>query len=155
MALKTTVAPTELAPLPASHAPHVVAVVLAVGEHVAVEEVHSPRTSRLRDAGRACAACIGGDILGIPLVISAAAGNRLILVDANQVAVHLGNLETEGSGEASIEMTDSPSSGSAQQTSLWQRTSVCVRLSVTATWALLADDAVSFVELSELGGSPA
>lgn len=98
---------------------------------------------------------IGGDILGIPLAITPAAGNRLILVDAADVAVHLGDLQVDASDEASIEMVDSTTPGGAQLVSLWQSNSVSVRLSITANWALLSDDAVSYVELDAIGGSPA
>jgi hypothetical protein len=98
---------------------------------------------------------IGGSILGIPLVISAAAGNRLILVDGADVAVHLGDLQVDASDEAAIEMADTTTPGGASLVSLWQTNSVSVRLSITASWALLSDDAVSYVELTELGASPA
>ena len=97
---------------------------------------------------------IGGSILGAPLISSAAAGNRLILLDAAELAIYDGPINVERSGVASLAMSDSPSSP-ASQTSLFQTDAVGVKLEYATSWALLSDDGAAALELTALGVSPA
>jgi len=102
----------------------------------------------------------GGNIAGIPVFTSPAAGRNIILIDADQIATYDGGVEVAPSEDAAVEMSDAPTNNAvtgagAQLVSLFQTGAAGVRLTQTCDWRLLADDAVGFVALDELGGSPA
>jgi HK97 family phage major capsid protein len=101
----------------------------------------------------------GGTIAGIPVITSAAAGSLITLLDADQLATFDGGVEVQPSHVASVEMLDNPTNDAATATatsvvSLFQTNSAAVKLVQLCDWRLLADDAVAFIELSEIGTSP-
>ncbi len=59
---------------------------------------------------------LGGDILGVPLLVSPGAGSNLILLDADAILVADGGLELGNSNQATIEMSDAPSGDSTTGT---------------------------------------
>jgi hypothetical protein len=97
---------------------------------------------------------IGGNILGIPIIVSAAAGNRLILLDSAEVALFDGDLLVDRSNVATLAMSDAPASP-ASQTSLFQTDATSVKLDYSVSWATLSDDAVAALEITDLAVSPA
>ena len=96
----------------------------------------------------------GGDIAGVPLLTSAAAGNRLVLVDAGALVVVDEGLDVQGSRQAAIQMSDAPSVGAANVVSAFQTGVALVKIQRFIHWTLLTDDAVAFTEIPELAGSP-
>lgn len=96
----------------------------------------------------------GGDIAGIPLLVSAAAGNKLILVDAAKLLVVDEGLELQGSRQAAIQMSDAPSIGAQNVVAAFQTNVVFVKVQRYVHWVLVTDDAVAFTEIPELAGSP-
>ena len=102
----------------------------------------------------------GGTIGGIPVIASPGAGHAIILLDADRLATYDGAVAAEPSEVASVEMSDAPTNSAASGTgstmvSLFQTSSAAVKLVQTCDWQLLADDAVAYVAVSELGVSPA
>ena len=96
----------------------------------------------------------GGAIAGAPLLISPAAGNRLILIDANELATFDDGVEIESSDIAAIEMVDTPTPGASTVVSAFQTGFSVVRIIQYVNWVKLRDDAVGFLEL-DISGSPA
>ena len=90
---------------------------------------------------------LGGSIFTVPAIVSPAAGDRLILVDAAELAVTDGGLTVEPAYEAAVQLTDSPVNGPATLVSAFQTNSVVVRYVRYLSWVLLANDAVAFIEL--------
>ena len=100
----------------------------------------------------------GGSILGASLLVSPGAGNRLILIDAAEIAHNDDGLEVESSNVASVELLDNPTNNSATGTgtalvSAWQTGMLIVKLIRFVNWQKLRGDAVGFIELP-IGGSP-
>jgi len=96
----------------------------------------------------------GGDIFGVPLIISRAAGNRLILIDGGAIAVVDEGIAVDPAREAAVQMNDSPTPGAVALVSAWQNNSLFVRVQRYVSWTKLATDAVAYVELP-IDGSPA
>lgn len=97
----------------------------------------------------------GGDIAGIPLLVSVAAGNKLILVDAGKLLVVDEGLELEGSRQAAIQMSDAPVVGATNVVAAFQTNVVFVKVQRYVHWTRVTDDAVAYTEIPELAGSPA
>ncbi len=95
-----------------------------------------------------------GTIAGAPLLISPAAANRLILLDAAELAATDDGLEIDSAEGVSIEMVDTPTVGATTLTSAFQANAVVLRFTRFVHWAKLRDDAAGFIEIAELGGSP-
>ena len=101
-----------------------------------------------------------GHIAGIPLLVSPAAGNKLIFLDASRIAKWTGTLETSMSREATVEMVDATAmnSGTATPsssvTSLFQTNALGVLVLRRTSWIVTDVDHASYVELP-VGGSPA
>jgi HK97 family phage major capsid protein len=101
-----------------------------------------------------------GHIAGVPLLVSPAAGNKLILVDASRIAVWTGTLELDESRHSAIEMDTAPTNNSATATatslvSLWQANSYALKVVRHTSWIVTDVDHASYVELPLLGASPA
>jgi hypothetical protein len=96
----------------------------------------------------------GGDIAGVPLLTSAAAGNKLILVDAGRLLITDEGLEITASDEAAIQLSDAPSAGATNLVSAFQTDTTFVRLQRYVGWVKAGDDVIAYAELSELAGSP-
>jgi hypothetical protein len=81
----------------------------------------------------------GGQALGIPAIPSAAAGNALILLDPDGVALDEGEVELRTSGQATISMLDDPTQSAVSptavnQTSLWQANATAVLVEAAVNW---------------------
>jgi hypothetical protein len=96
---------------------------------------------------------MGGTIATVPAVINAAAGNKLILIDAAHIAVSDDGLLVDVANAASVALDDAPSSP-ASLTSVWQSNTSFIRMTRLINWTTTADDAVGVIELP-LDGSPA
>jgi hypothetical protein len=95
----------------------------------------------------------GGDLAGIPLVASHAAGHRLVLLDASRLIVSDEGLRIEPSESAACLMDDAPTSGAVQLVSAYQTDSIFIKFTRSISWRVLGDDSIAFVELP-IGGSP-
>lgn len=81
----------------------------------------------------------GGEALGIPAVPSSAAGDALILLDPDAVALGDGGTAVRVATQATVEMTDAPTGSSATPTatshvSLWQANAVGLLVEQTINW---------------------
>jgi hypothetical protein len=95
----------------------------------------------------------GGSITGVPVVISRAAANLLMLIDAGKIAVADSGLDVAPSTETAVLMDDQPSTPS-NLVSIWQTDSIALRFTRWLNWGLAGDDAVAYLELTDLAGSP-
>lgn len=100
----------------------------------------------------------GGSLLGAPVLVSRAAGNKLVLLDEADLAIADGGVEVDSVEAADVEMRDTPTqsgvTGSgAQMVSLWQNNLTGVRTLRYLNWALGHSDGAAYLELPL--GSPA
>jgi hypothetical protein len=96
----------------------------------------------------------GGSIAGVPVAVSKAAGNRLVLVDADGVGLWDGGLLIDRTQQATLQMETAPSAGPQNQVSMWQANAIAIRLIRQLDWARGYADAVNYIELP-IDGSPA
>jgi hypothetical protein len=82
----------------------------------------------------------GGEIAGIQVLVSDAASS-LLLFDAGQVAAASDVIQLDASDTAMLQLSDSPTSGVAEQTSLWQSGKRALRAERTIGVELLRVDA--------------
>jgi HK97 family phage major capsid protein len=82
----------------------------------------------------------GGEIAGIQVLVSDAASS-LLLFDAGQVAAASDVIQLNASDTAMLQLSDSPTSGVAEQTSLWQSGKRALRAERTIGVELLRVDA--------------
>jgi HK97 family phage major capsid protein len=95
-------------------------------------------------------ALTGGTLLGVPMVVTEAAGANLILVDCDGVVVVDAGLELDTSGAAGLEMSDVPAMTSVTPTganlvSMWQTDSTAFRAVRFVSWVKGRSDAVGFL----------
>jgi hypothetical protein len=95
-----------------------------------------------------------GDVCGIPLLTSRAAGNRLILIDPTELVVVDNGLDVTVSTQAAVAMDDNPSAGAAQLVSGYQTGTAFLKFVRRLWWALLRADAVAYTTISDLANSP-
>jgi hypothetical protein len=100
----------------------------------------------------------GGDIAGVPVLLSRSAGSKLILVDASLLAVADEGLDVGRSDQAAIEFLDNPTNNSATATpttmvSAFQANATILRFVRWVHWTKLTTDCVAFLELP-IAGSP-
>jgi hypothetical protein len=81
----------------------------------------------------------GGTALGIPAIPSAAAGDALILLDPDAVALGEGETDVRTSGQASIEVLDNPTNDTAaptatSQVALWQVNAAAILVEQRVNW---------------------
>jgi len=101
----------------------------------------------------------GGTLLGpsgagVPVLTSRAAGAKLILVDATQVAVADSGIVVDESRYATAQMSDTPVDAPASLVSAWQSDCVFLKFTRHLNWVVAVDDAVGFLTL-DIAGSPA
>ena len=97
---------------------------------------------------------LGGSIHGVPFITSAAAGNKLILIDSSQLVVTDEGMLVDRSTEVSLQMDDAPSDGAQSLVSFFQANAVAMKFQRFLDWKLTSDDAIGYVELP-IDGSPA
>ena len=95
-----------------------------------------------------------GDVAGIPLLVSRAAKNFLILVDASKLAVVDDGLDIDTSDVTAVQPVDNPSAGPTNHVSGFQNNTAFVKFQRYLSWTLAADDAVAYTEIAALAGSP-
>jgi hypothetical protein len=94
----------------------------------------------------------GGDILGVPVIISVAAESTLILIDAASIAYADGGVEIDRSSQAAIQMLDNPTNSTATGTatnivSLFQTGAIGLKTVRYVNWLKAHADAVAYIEL--------
>lgn len=104
-------------------------------------------------------ATTGGNIAGVDVILSKAAGNKLILIDAANLVVTDEGLDVGRSDQSAIQMADDPTNNAATATgstlvSAFEANATIIRLLRWLHWTLVADDAVGYIELP-INGSPA
>lgn len=90
----------------------------------------------------------GGTYAGFPVVVSGSMGTAIVLVDAHAIALADGGIELDGSDQALLQMSTTPSTpGVAADllTSLWQNNLVALRCERFITWTKARANAVSLV----------
>jgi hypothetical protein len=97
---------------------------------------------------------LGGTIAGVPVITSAAAGNRLILLDASRLVVTDEGLLVDASDIAAVQMDDSPSESPSNMVSAFQTNTIFLRFTPFLDWRLQGDNSIGFIEL-DLDNSPA
>jgi len=94
-----------------------------------------------------------GSVGGVPVLISKfvagdSSGGAIILLDAAQLVLALGDVSVGVSTQAAIEMSDAPTdppTGSTLLVSLFQHNLVGVRVERFCNWALASPGAVAYV----------
>jgi hypothetical protein len=117
--------------------------------------LHDDGTPRFPDVGPK-----GGTIAGVPVLTSPAAAEKLILIDADQLVVSDEGAEFEISRNAAVQMDDAPTGNAVtgagvQMVSAFQTNFVFVKIVRHLHWVLAADDAINFISLPGINGSPA
>lgn len=90
---------------------------------------------------------LGGELLGVPLLVAPAAASKLILVDAAQLFYSDSGVEIDQTQAAALQMSDAPVDGAANLVSLWQAGVIAIRAVQYVTWRLAHADAIGFVNL--------
>ena len=90
----------------------------------------------------------GGTIAGVPVLISPAASNKLILLDAACLGVFDGGLSFDVSKSATIQLNTAPADSAGQVLSSgFQQNLAFVKVLRFVDWALAYSDAIAYVEL--------
>lgn len=81
----------------------------------------------------------GGSLLNIPLIVSRnsprdTSGGQIALIDPTSIAAALDGLSLDVSQNATLVMSDNPSSGEVEQVSLFQTNTVAWRAIILANW---------------------
>ena len=96
----------------------------------------------------------GGDILGVPAVITRAAESKLILADAATILVGDAGVDIDRAEAAALQMSDAPAAGAASMVSLFQTNSIALRVRRWICWQPAFDDSVAYIDIVG-AGSPA
>jgi hypothetical protein len=84
----------------------------------------------------------GGDVLGVPALISLDAHNYFVAIDAGGIVLADGGIEIDVSDQSTIQQDDAPSAGPTNLVSLWQANAIALKVTRWISWAR-RDDAVS------------
>jgi HK97 family phage major capsid protein len=93
----------------------------------------------------------GGNIKGIPLLLSEGANGNLILIAARTIAVADASAEIGVSRQSAVQMDDAPADGPANLVSWWQTNSVGLQAIRFVNWIKGYSDSVGYLSV---GGSP-
>jgi HK97 family phage major capsid protein len=89
---------------------------------------------------------LGGLLLGVPVIVSAAAGNTIILLDSGEVLFADGGIEIDASLQAAVQLQDNPlGTASAVVTSLWHSGLVGIRILRFMNWLPRRPGAVAII----------
>jgi hypothetical protein len=98
---------------------------------------------------------MGGDVLGVPALISLEADNYFVALDAEGIVIANGGISIDASEQAAIQQDDAPSGGPTNLISLWQNDAIALKVTRWISWAR-RDDAVSYIDFPfGSPGSPA
>ncbi len=89
----------------------------------------------------------GGTLLGAPVLVSPAAGTKLIFVDGALLLYSDGGVEIERSNASAFQLSDAPTDGAASVVSVWQVNSVAIRAIQYVSWRLALANGISYTEL--------
>ena len=95
----------------------------------------------------------GGSIYGVPVLLSRAAGAKVVLIDAAKLAVTDEGLEVVSSTQTSVQMDNTPTPGASSVVSMFMTNTAALRFVRYVHWEKLSSDAVAFLELP-IDGSP-
>lgn len=87
----------------------------------------------------------GGDIWGIPVLVSASAGNQITLVEASELLLAEGGVELGSTREAALQMDSDPADGPAELVSLFQNNLLGLKAVRTIRWQMRTPAAVAYV----------
>jgi HK97 family phage major capsid protein len=99
------------------------------------------------------ALAFGGDILGIPLLVSAGSPDILALIDMDALLVVDGGIALDTARAAAFQFDTAPSSGAQSVVSLFQTNSTALRIARYIGWKLAVADGAAYMNLET--GSPA
>jgi len=88
---------------------------------------------------------MGGDIWGIPVLVSGNAGDQITLVDAAELMLADGDVQLDTAEEAALQMDDAPADGAVQLVSLFQTNSIAIRAIRTIRWRMRNPGAVAYL----------
>lgn len=85
----------------------------------------------------------GGTIAGVPVVTSASLETNIVAVHAPSVLyADAGNVQVDSTGQASLQMSDSPAASAQDMVSLWQVNATGIRVRRTINWGVAREGAV-------------
>jgi len=87
----------------------------------------------------------GGDIWGIPVLVSANAGDQITLIDAAELLLADGDVELNSTREAALQMDSDPADGPAELVSLFQNNLLGLKAVRTIRWQMRNPAAVAYV----------
>src|SRR5262245_184159 len=90
---------------------------------------------------------LGGTIWNVPLIVSRAAQDFLILIDAGALLVHDDGLTIERSNQTAIQLTTTPSSGPTNLVSGFQTNTRFIKITRFLNWKLGYSDAIALLTL--------
>jgi hypothetical protein len=88
---------------------------------------------------------MGGDIWGIPVLVSANAGDQITLIDAADLLLAEGSVELSSTREAALQMESDPVDGPAELVSLFQNNLLGLKAVRTIRWQMRNPAAVAYV----------
>jgi HK97 family phage major capsid protein len=88
---------------------------------------------------------LGGEIWGVPVIVSASAGNQITLVDAAEILLAEGAIELDASEEATLQMDSDPVTGAANMVSLYQNNLMGLMATRLIRWELRRPGAAAYV----------
>jgi HK97 family phage major capsid protein len=88
---------------------------------------------------------LGGEIWGIPVIVSASAGDQITLVDAAEILLAEGGIELDASEEATLQMDTNPATGAANMISLYQSNLSGLMAMRLIRWKLRRPGAAAYV----------
>lgn len=89
----------------------------------------------------------GGSILGVPLLVSPAAGAKLVMLDGALLVYTDSGVEIERSNVGALQFSDSPTDGAANMVSLWQTNTTALKTTQYVTWALGGTNGIGYIDL--------
>jgi hypothetical protein len=88
---------------------------------------------------------LGGDLWGIPVLVSASAGNQITLVEASELLLAEGGVDLDSTREAALQMDSDPVDGPAELVSLFQNNLLGLKAVRTIRWQMRNPGAVAYV----------
>lgn len=90
---------------------------------------------------------VGGDIWGIPVLTTVAAGDRIVLLDAAEVLFADDGIDLDSSGQANVEMVTNPGTPTASTVlvSMWQMNLVGLMVRRYVRWRRRREGAVAYI----------
>ena len=97
----------------------------------------------------------GGNLLGVPLLVTPAAEDRLVAVDASAILFADQGVDIAPAHDGTLQFSSTPGAGPQTSISLFQTGTIALRATRYVTWMHGTDDAAAYVTLPLATGSPA